>query len=71
MKVLEALLPKYFAGATQLLEQDPEILQINKNAFKPAVEPDIKSMLASNMTKEIEFYHIARQRLLRQYLVIS
>ena len=64
LKVLEAFLPRYFKGATSLL--DMANVTTNTNPFKPKVSAEVRHMLAKNMSKEIEFYHLAKQRLFKQ-----
>lgn len=71
IQVLEHYLPRYFKGLTNLLETNPELLQTNRNTFKPPVPNWVREMMAKNMSKEIEFYHIVRQRLIKQYLLIK
>ena len=70
MEVFEAFLPKYFLGANALLEEEPSILHTNQNTFKPKVDGHIQAAVAANMTKEIEFYHIVKQRLFQQHAAI-
>ena len=68
IQVLEKHLPKYFKGVEQVILDEPELFYANSNGFKPKVSLAIKSVLAANMTREIDFYLYAKQRLLRQYL---
>ena len=68
IRVLEKHLPKYFKGVQQVILDEPGIFHTNTNGFKPKVSRAIKSVLAANMTREIDFYLYAKQRLLRQYL---
>ena len=68
IQVLEKHLPKYFKGVEQVILDEPDIFHANSNGFKPKLSPAIKSALAANMTREIDFYLYAKQRLLRQYL---
>ena len=71
IKVFEAFLPKYFKGSGELFQTHPELLETNKNTFKPKVSNTIRQHLAKNMSKEIEFYHLVKQRLIKQYLSIK
>ena len=71
IKVFEAFLPKYFKGSEELFHAYPELLGKNKNTFKPKVSNAVRQLLAKNMSKEIEFYHLAKQRLIKQYMSIK
>ena len=65
VRVLEAFLPRYFEGASRVVQNDA--ISTNRNAYKPPVSAYIRSLLERNMSKEIDFYHLARQRLVKQY----
>ena len=65
LKVLEAFLPRYFEGASNLSASTD--VTTNTNHFKPKVSADVRALIANNMSKEIEFYHMAKQRLFKQY----
>ena len=69
--VLEAFLPRYFKGAEEQFELHPELLEVNHNNFKPKIPQLVRDVLARNMSKEIEFYHIVKQKLLKQYMSIQ
>ena len=71
IKVFESYLPKYFKGSKELFQTYPELLETNVNTFKPKVSNTIRLQLAKNMSKEIEFYHLVKQRLIKQYLSIK
>ena len=71
IRVLENHLPRYFRGIDQVISNDPSLLKTNTNGFKPKVSRAIKSAIAANMTREIDFYFYAKQRLLRQYLSLQ
>ncbi|OAD62035.1 Heparan sulfate 2-O-sulfotransferase pipe [Eufriesea mexicana] len=40
--------------------------RINRNFFKPPVSEEVKDMVRSNFTREIEFYQFCKQRLYKQ-----
>ena len=65
VQVLEAYLPRYFQGASDVIQK--EAISTNQNTYKPPVSAKVRSILARNMSKEIEFYHLAKQRLIKQY----
>ena len=71
IQVLENHLPRYFRGVDQVISNNPNILKTNTNGFKPKVSREIKLAMAANMTREIDFYLYAKQRLLRQYLSLQ
>ena len=71
IQVLENHLPRYIRGVNQVISKEPDLLKTNTNGFKPRVSSEIKSAIAANMTKEIDFYLYAKQRLLRQYLSLE
>ena len=56
ISVLEDHLPKYFKGVKKVILNEPDLLQTNKNGFKPEVSHYTKSALAAAMTREIDFY---------------
>ena len=56
IQVLEDHLPKYFKGVKKVISDEPDLLQTNKNGFKPEVSHSTKSALAAAMTREIDFY---------------
>ena len=68
--VLETFLPKFFQGSTKLLKQTSELDGLNQNTLKPKVSSQARKQIAENMTREIEFYHIVRQKLFQQYMSI-
>ena len=71
IQVLENHLPRYFKGVNQVISKEPDLLKTNTNSFKPRVSREIKLAIAANMTREIDFYLYAKQRLLRQYLSLE
>jgi len=71
LKVLEEYLPRYFVGSHAIYKNEMKALKVNRNFMKPEVSPEIKDLLSKNMTREIEFYHFCRQRLLQQYKAIE
>ena len=71
IQVLENHLPRYFRGVNQVISKEPDLLKTNTNGFKPKVRREIKSAIAANMTKEIDFYLYVKQRLLRQYMTLE
>lgn len=71
VKVLQELLPRYFQGSLQLLSEDPDLLQINRNQFRPKVKQRIRDQITANFTLEIDFYNFAKQRLFKQYISLS
>lgn len=40
--------------------------RINRNFFKPPVSEEVKDIVRSNFTREIEFYQFCKQRLYKQ-----
>ena len=68
LAVLEAKMPEYFEGASDLYHNDPEVIQWRfKNKGKPPISEEVKNMLRANFTLEIEFYDYLKQRLKNQY----
>ena len=65
MAVMEAFLPRYFKGVTK------DLKKINHNSMQPSVSHDVRKQIARNMTREIEFYNIVKQKLFKQYLSIA
>lgn len=48
------------------LDEVNAFTRINRNFFKPPVSEEVKDMVRSNFTREIEFYQFCRQRLYKQ-----
>lgn len=71
LEVLEAYLPRFFAGARRVMAENEAVRHVNRNSHKPFVDPAFKAALAANLTKEIDFYHYCRQRLRKQYAAIK
>ena len=65
LNVMESFLPRYFKGSTNISQK------FNHNNVKPIVRKYFREQIAKNMTKEIEFYDIVKQRLIKQFMSIS
>ena len=65
MAVMEAFLPRYFKGASKNLEI------VNHNSLQPSVSFHVREEISRNMSREIEFYNIVRQKLFKQLLSIG
>ncbi|XP_030570710.1 heparan sulfate 2-O-sulfotransferase pipe-like isoform X2 [Drosophila novamexicana] len=72
LSVLEAYIPRYFAGAKDVyyaMRRDME--NVNRNAFRPTISEQARSVLIRNLTQEIEFYQFVRQRLNKQHIALQ
>ncbi|KAG1652692.1 Heparan sulfate 2-O-sulfotransferase pipe [Nymphon striatum] len=66
--VLEKLLPSYFNGVVRIYNDE----NVDKNVIKRAdVFKQVKKELKANMTIEYELYEFAKQRLIRQYNLLT
>ncbi|XP_043248636.1 heparan sulfate 2-O-sulfotransferase pipe isoform X3 [Colletes gigas] len=67
LTVLENYIPRFFQGATDVYyDEVNSFKRINRNFFKPPVTEEVKDMVRSNFTREIEFYQFCKQRLYKQ-----
>ncbi|XP_015435733.1 PREDICTED: heparan sulfate 2-O-sulfotransferase pipe [Dufourea novaeangliae] len=67
LTVLENYIPRFFQGATDVYYDEVNAFtRINRNFFKPPVSEEVKDMVRSNFTREIEFYQFCKQRLHKQ-----
>ncbi|XP_017761724.1 PREDICTED: heparan sulfate 2-O-sulfotransferase pipe-like [Eufriesea mexicana] len=67
LTVLENYIPRFFRGATDVYYDEVNAFtRINRNFFKPPVSEEVKDMVRSNFTREIEFYQFCKQRLYKQ-----
>ncbi|XP_017957434.1 heparan sulfate 2-O-sulfotransferase pipe-like isoform X4 [Drosophila navojoa] len=72
LRVLEAYIPRYFAGATDLYyAMQSNMENVNRNAFRPALSEQARALLSRNLTQEIEFYQFVRQRLNKQFIAVQ
>ena len=72
LKVLEAILPEYFEGATKVYYGKSFIRKnLHETKYKKPVSEEVKQILRANFTHEIEFYEFCRQRLQRQFDLLS
>jgi hypothetical protein len=74
LKVLEYYIPKYFANATAVYNDNKYtegLAYQNRNNFKVDVSETVKAMIRPNFTNEIDFYQFCRQRLFKQYYAIK
>ena len=71
LAVMEAKLPQYFSGASDLYFKDKEINHFYSNKFKPSVSEDIKEMLRANFTYELKFYEFCKERLQTQFNMLK
>ncbi|XP_064546019.1 heparan sulfate 2-O-sulfotransferase pipe isoform X8 [Drosophila montana] len=72
LSVLEAYIPRYFAGAKDVyyaMRRDME--NVNRNAFRPTISEEARALLSRNLTQEIEFYQFVRQRLNKQHIALQ
>ena len=69
--VLEAYLPRYFKGAKDIFYSSPELNDVGHSINKPNVSSVVRNMIEKNLTKEIEFYKIVCQRLIKQSIAIQ
>ncbi|XP_018052723.1 PREDICTED: heparan sulfate 2-O-sulfotransferase pipe [Atta colombica] len=72
LTVLENYIPRFFQGATDVYyDQTNSFMRINRNFFKPPVSEEVKNLVRSNFTREVEFYQFCKQRLYRQYRALK
>ena len=71
LRVFEEFVPYFFRGLPEAYQDSMRGKPKNENKVKPKVPKDIKKMLATNFTVEIEFYEFCKQRLYRQYMAIK
>ncbi|XP_011253762.2 heparan sulfate 2-O-sulfotransferase pipe isoform X1 [Camponotus floridanus] len=72
LTVLENYIPRFFQGATNVYyDQVNSFTRINRNFFKPPVSEEVKNLVRSNFTREVEFYQFCKQRLYRQYRALK
>ena len=71
LQVFEEFVPYFFRGLPQAYKDYMNEKPKNENKVKPKVPKEVKKMLATNFTIEIEFYEFCKQRLYRQYLTIK
>ncbi|KAG5309400.1 PIPE sulfotransferase, partial [Acromyrmex insinuator] len=72
LTVLENYVPRFFQGATDVYyDQVNSFTRINRNFFKPPVSEEVKNLVRSNFTREVEFYQFCKQRLYRQYRALK
>ncbi|KYN02775.1 Heparan sulfate 2-O-sulfotransferase pipe [Cyphomyrmex costatus] len=72
LTVLENYIPRFFQGATDVYyDQVNSFMRINRNFFKPPVSEEVKNLVRSNFTREVEFYQFCKQRLYRQYRALK
>ena len=67
LAVMEAKLPQYFAGASELYFSDVGINRFYTNHVKPNVLESVKEIVRANFTYELEFYEFCKQRLQTQF----
>lgn len=71
LAVLEAYIPRFFRGARAYLAEHSEIRHMNKNTFKPPVDPELRASLMGRFQREIQFYEFCKQRLHKQYMLME
>lgn len=72
LRVLEAYIPRFFAGAShEYFAMQSHMDSVNRNTFRPTISEEARLLLTQNMTHEIEFYRFVRQRLYKQYIAIQ
>ena len=64
LKVMENVLPQFFSGILQMYQNDKT--KVNENHLKPAISGEVKLLLRTNFTFEIQFYEFCKERLKRQ-----
>ena len=71
LKVLEAKMPEYFAGAHEEYFDNVDVRKWRHiNSFKLPVSEEVKGMLIEKFKHELDFYYFCYQRLQRQYDLI-
>ncbi|XP_043210401.1 heparan sulfate 2-O-sulfotransferase pipe-like [Amphibalanus amphitrite] len=71
LTVLEHYIPRFFAGASDIYQEEKRLSNVNKNSYKPPVAEYVKDIVRKNFTHEIEFYEFCKQRLHQQYLALG
>ena len=66
LAVLEAKLPEYFAGGSEVYFKNKEVKRFRqKNNYKLPVSDEVMEIMRTNFTHEIEFYEFCKQRRLQ------
>ena len=67
LTVMEARLPRFFAGAYETYFND-ELISKNHNGnhLKTKISEETRNILTTNFTYEIEFYEFCKERLQKQ-----
>ena len=71
LEVLEAYIPRYFAGAKAMYHNRVKFaFHQNKNIYKRKPVPEVRQLLKANFTVEYEFYEFCKQRLEKQHALL-
>ncbi|KAF0296222.1 Heparan sulfate 2-O-sulfotransferase pipe [Amphibalanus amphitrite] len=60
LTVLEHYIPRFFAGASDIYQEEKRLSNVNKNSYKPPVAEYVKDIVRKNFTHEIEFYEFCK-----------
>ncbi|XP_032309645.1 heparan sulfate 2-O-sulfotransferase pipe-like [Drosophila ananassae] len=72
LTVLEAYIPRFFAGAKEEYYKMRKFLgNFNRNQYRPTVSDRVRAVLSRNLTQEIELYQFIKHRLYKQYIALQ
>jgi len=72
LAVFEKYIPQFFAGATEIYNENKEYFKrINQNNFKPTVSDEIRKLISPNFTQETELYEFLKKRLYTQFIAAN
>lgn len=71
LELLEEYVPFYFRNARNVFDEVMKNQEKNKNIYKPKVPKEVKELVRQNFTREMEFFEFCKQRLQKQYLLLS
>ena len=72
LAVFEQYIPRYFAGALQIYNDNKECFKkINSNSAKPPVSEEVKRILRQRFSYELEFYEFCKKRLFTQFIAAN
>ncbi|XP_022229300.2 heparan sulfate 2-O-sulfotransferase pipe-like [Drosophila obscura] len=71
LAVLEAYIPRYFAGAAKIYYSQTKTFKINSTPHDNNLDEDVERYLKDSLKFELELYQFIMQRLYMQYIAIN